>query len=621
MSTKSTVPTTSTTGDPSLMLTDAFSRAIVSVLGEDFAGTDPLVQPSRNPQFGEYQANFAMGVAKSLGRNPRELAQEVVDAVDIGAIAEPPTIGGPGFINIVLRPDALAQMLDAIDNDTLGVQRDTDPHAIAIDLCGVNVAKQLHVGHLRSTIIGDAIARIFERLGRTVHRENHLGDWGLPIAMVLHQLRARGVDLDAIDLTDLDGAYREAQAMARADARGLEAAHRLHAGPHRIIELEEQAAGAHEAMDAAKQTLLRLQAGDAELVRDWKKLIDCTMRAVYESIDLLNVRLGPENNRGESSYRDKLASVIELFESRGVAVEDEGALVVRFADRERPMLVRKSDGGYLYATTDLAAIHHRTQVLKADRLIYVVDARQRDHFRDLFDAARLIGWDVTPDGATVDFHHIPFGSVLGEDKKPLKTRSGRNVTLKSLLDEAVERGTAEVVSRASDPNAPTHGRPAEELAAIGRMVGIGAVKYADLSNDLTKDYLFDMDRMISFEGNTGPYLQYAHARICSIFTKADQLPDGSSPILLEEAAEKALALVLLRYGGVVADVARSLEPHRICTFLYELGEAYNAFYQQCPVLKAGDAEHQASRLRLCGLVRLVIADGLDLLGIQAPERM
>jgi len=607
--------------DPIRRLDSAFREAISSIIGEPPDGIDPMIAASANRTFGDYQANFAMGMAKRLGRPPRDLAQAVADVVDVSEVAEPPTVAGPGFINIMLRPEALAAWLERIDDETLGVESDADTNAIAIDLCGVNVAKQMHVGHLRSTIIGDAIARLFERVGRTVHRENHLGDWGLPIAMVLHELRARGTDLDVIELADLDRAYRAAQQKGRADVRGLEAALRLHAGPHRVIELEEQVAGAHEAIDAAKQTLVRLQAGDAELLGDWQKLIDCTMRAVYEAIDVMGVHLGPENNRGESFYRDRLEHVIEMFTTKGVAEEDEGALVVRFDDRDRPMLIRKSDGGFLYATTDLAAIEYRTQELRADRLIYVVDARQRDHFRDLFDAARRIGWDRTPDGSPVDFHHIPFGAVLGEDRKPLKTRSGRNITLKSLLDEAVERGTAEVMRRAEDPNAPTHGMREADLREIGLMVGIGAVKYADLSNDLTRDYVFDMDRMISFEGNTGPYLQYAHARICSIFARVEGPMDRDVPFQLHEPSEKTLALVLMRYGGVVADVCRVLEPHRICTYLYELAEAYNAFYQQCPVAKAEEPVVRASRLRLCGLVRRVIADGLGLLGIQAPERM
>jgi arginyl-tRNA synthetase len=612
-------------GDPVSIIEDALRDAIRRVLGEEFADADPVIRASQNAEFGDFQANGAMALAKKAGIKPRELAERIIDAADLSAVAEPPTVAGPGFINITLRPEALASFLADMDDASLGVRPDEDTHAIVIDMCAVNVAKQMHVGHLRSTIIGDALGRVFERRGRTVHRENHLGDWGLPIAMVLHELLARGTDLDALELPALDAAYRDAQLGAKADGRGLEAAHRLHAGPHRIAELEEQNAGAAEALEAAKTTLVKLQQGDPGLERDWRRLIDCTLRALFEAIDILHVRLGPENNRGESFYRDRLPGVIDAYVDAGVAEEDDGALVVRFDDRERPLLIRKSDGGFLYATTDLAAVRYRANELGADRVIYVVDARQRDHFRDVFDAVRQVGWDRTPDGAEAELIHIPFGSVLGPDKRPLKTRSGENVTLRSLLDEACARGTEQVQARAADEQAPTHGLSDAELAEIGRAVGIGAIKYADLSTDLVRDYVFDMDRMIAFEGNTGPYLQYAHARICSLFGRAG-IEAGSAalhdePFRPDEPAEKQLALLLLRYGGVVAEVARRLEPHRLCTYLYDLAGAFSAFYQQCPVLRAEDETRRRSRLRLCDLTRRVMADGLDLLGIEAPPRM
>ncbi len=583
---------------PVEILEQAFRNAIAAALGDEYREVDPGIRPSQNPKFGDYQANFAMGLAKQLETDPRKLAVKVAQAAraDLADIAEPPEIAGPGFINIRLKGAAMVRMLAAMDNDSLGVVPDTDQHAVVIDMCSVNVAKQMHVGHLRSTIIGDALGRIFERLGRTVHRENHLGDWGLPIAMVLHHLREAGADLDSLALDELDAAYRAAQHDAEGDS---------------------------SAMEAAKRTLVKLQQGDTELVRDWKRLIECTLKALDEALGVLDVKLGRENNRGESSYRDKLPGVVEAFRKANLAKEDGGAIVVAFEGRERPLLIQKSDGGYLYATTDLAAIRFRTHELNADRVIYVVDARQRDHFRDVFDAAQLIGWDETPDGITAQLDHIPFGSVLGPDKTPLKTRSGENVTLKSLLDEACQRGADEVRRRAADPKAPTHGLTDDELAQIGRAVGIGAIKYADLSTDLVRDYVFDMNRMITFEGNTGPYLQYAHARICSIFAKAGVEPAdvAEATISLTESAERRLALALLRYGGVVVDVAQSLEPHRLCTYLYELADAYSTFYEQCPVLKAQTESLRRSRVRLCGLVRRVLASGLDLLGIDAPLRM
>jgi arginyl-tRNA synthetase len=487
-------------------------------------------------------------------------------------------------------------MLQAMEGPDLGVARVPRPGTVIVDMCSVNVAKRMHVGHLRSTIIGDALARVLERQGMDVRRENHLGDWGLPIAMVLDELRRRGVDLDALSLEELDRAYRDAQAAAQDD---------------------------DEAGERARTTLIRLQQGEADLVRDWHKLVECTLRALHEALDILGVRLGPENNRGESFYRDRLSSVVDALVRAGVAREDQGALVVPFPDRERPMLIRKSDGGFLYATTDMAAVQFRVRELGAERIIYVVDARQRDHFKDLFDAARLAGWDRRADGGPVDLVHVAFGAVLGPDRRPLKTRSGENITLKALLEEAVQRGTTEVMQRAADPAGPTHGLGESELRAIGRAVGIGAVKYADLSNDLVRDYLFDFERLISFEGNTGPYIQYAHARICSIFAKAgeDAAAGPRAGLLIAEPAEKQLALLLLRYGTVVADVARTLEPHRLCGYLYELANAFSAFYEACPVLRAEDEALRRSRLRLSDLTRRVLADGLGLLGIAVPRRM
>jgi len=589
---------TSATAGPIEAITQALSSAIAAALGEEYRDTDLQIRPSQNPKFGDYQANFAMKLAKQLSTNPKELASKVADAAAEGleAIAELLEVAGPGFINIRLKNQAIAHMLSSMDNQELGITQQVDLHTIVIDLCAVNIAKQMHVGHLRSTIIGDALARILERIGRTVLRENHLGDWGLPIAMVLHELLEAKTNLDTLKLSELDSAYRKAQQKAKDDDAFLE---------------------------AAKTTLVKLQNSDPQLIEDWHKLIDCTLASLYESLEILNVKLTEENNRGESFYRDKLPGVIEAFTKAKLAKEDDGAMVVPFDTRERPLLIQKSDGGYLYATTDLAAVRYRTSKSNANRIIYVVDARQRDHFRDVFDAAKLIGWDKTPDGECAELRHIPFGSVLGPDKRPLKTRSGENVTLKSLLDEACERGVSEVKKRAADPKAPTHGLSDDELKVIGTAVGIGAIKYADLSNDLVTDYVFDMNRMVTFEGRTGPYLQYAHARICSIFTKAGIDADvlRSEQFAINQPAERQLALALLRYPDIVSDVARTLEPHRLCTYLYELADAYSSFYEQCPVLRAETDSIKRSRLKLCHLARQALSDGLDLLGIKAPTRM
>jgi arginyl-tRNA synthetase len=588
------------TSDPLALLDAAFRNALVSVLGDDYQDADPLIRASQNPAFGDFQANGAMGLAKRAGMNPSELARRVAAAAApaLKPIAEPPEVAGPGFINVRLKPQALAHMLEAMDTPQLGVCPDPDVHPIVIDLCSVNIAKQMHVGHLRSTIIGDALARILQRRGRTVYRQNHLGDWGVTIAMVLHELRAREADLEALSLDDLDAAYRRAQRQCEEDA---------------------------ESEAAVKQTLIRLQQGDAELRRDWQRITDVTMRAVYESFDLLGVQLGPEHNRPESFYRDRLPKVVQAFLASRIGELDDGAVIVRFEDRDRPMIIRKSDGGYLYSTTDLAAVRYRVQELGASRVIYVVDARQRAHFRDVFDAAHRIGWDRLADGRQAELVHIPFGSVLGADRKPLKTRSGENVPLSALIQEAIDRGTQEVRKRAADPDAPTHGLTDEELAATGRAVGVGAVKYADLSSDLVRDYVFDLDRMIVFEGNTGPYLQYAHARVCSIFAKAGLDPDDASLAAggfeLSEPIERRLALMQLRYPGVVADAARTLEPHRLCTYLYELANVYSAFYESCSVLKADAEGVRRSRLHLCRLTRRVLDEGLGLLGIDAPRCM
>ena len=605
--------------DPATELDARFRAAIHAVAGRD---ADPAIRASGNAKFGDYQMNAAMALAKELGKNPRELADAILKATDLAGVASKCEVAGPGFINITLERAVLESSLASLAaSSTFGVPPATDPHAVVIDLCGVNVAKQMHVGHLRATIIGDSLARVFERLGRKVWRENHLGDWGLPIAMTLAKLIREKRDFARLTLDDLNAAYRGAQKETATD--DLDAAHEFRCGPHRIAELELQYEPARAAMEDAKKTLIRLQSGDAEIVRLWERLIEVTMEQVYDAARTLHCKLGAENNRGESFFRDRLAGVVDAFAKSGVAKSDRGAMVVPFADRERPLLIQKSDGGFLYATTDLAAVRFRTFELDGDLVVYVVDARQRDHFKDVFDAARLVGWSKTKDGTEATLVHLGFGAVLGADKKPLKTRSGENFTLKDLLDEACERGAAEVMRRAADPNAPTHGLAESELRAIGAAVGIAAVKYADLSGDLTKDYVFDLDRMVAFEGDTGPYLQYAHARIASILSKSGEPAEAiaRAPFALAEPAERALALHILRYPQMVLDVGRSLETNRVGLYLRTLAELFNAFYQSCPVLKADDAAARLTRLRLCAVARAVLADGLSLYGIVAPERM
>ncbi|MDA1008652.1 MAG: arginine--tRNA ligase [Planctomycetota bacterium] len=617
--------------DPVFPVASALRRAIAQVIGcaVDDAQADPAIRPSTNPKFGDAQANFAMAIAKRMGSNPRSLAEQVVAIAsqECAMFAEPLEIAGPGFINIRLKSAALSTALEMLDSPSLGVSDAQGKRSVAVDLCGVNVAKQMHVGHLRATIIGDTIARIYERLGWKTFRQNHLGDWGLPIAMVLANLRRRAVQLDGLTLDDLNTAYRAAQAEGRDDEAGLTAARSARSGPHRILELETQHDGASEALADAKKTLLLLQRGDSAIVSDWQKLIDVTMREVYKTAHTLGVHLTEEHNRGESFFRDRLEPTVQAFVDAGIASRDAGALVVRFADRERPLLIQKSDGAALYATTDLAAIRYRVQDLGAERVVYCVDARQRDHFKDAFDAVRLIGWTrlTTHDGRAVEAElvHVPFGSVLGADKKPLKTRSGENFTLKALLDEACARGRREVIARSADAHSPTHAMSVDELNAIGDAVGIAAVKYADLSADVARDYVFDLDHMVTFEGDTGPYLQYAHARIASILEKGAVASTAlhSAPFSLETAEERALAIALLRHPRAIANAAEEFAPVRICHHLYALAGAFNGFYQACPVLKSEDNALRLSRLRLCDLTRRALVDGLSLLGITAPPRM
>ncbi|MCE9619837.1 MAG: arginine--tRNA ligase [Planctomycetes bacterium] len=608
--------------DPRFDLEQAFRKGIAAAYGEAAAVGDPQVKASGDPKHGDYQCNAALAIARSAGANPREVAAKILAATPLGALGGA-TIAGPGFINVQLGDSALRTMLDRVAMPDLGIEPAPRPHAVVVDLCGVNVAKQMHVGHLRSTILGDVIARLHERLGRKVFRENHLGDWGLTIAMTLSALRRQKRDLNALTLADLNQAYRAAQLEAATDDAGLEAARTRGAGPHRLIELETQQEFARAAEQDAKATLLKLQAGDPATVAAWQQLIRVTMADVLDTARVLGVNLTDQHSRGESFYRDKLASTVQAFIDRGLAQEDQGAMVVRFADRERPLLIRKADGGFLYSTTDLAAIHYRVGELRGGDIIYVVDARQRDHFRDVFDAVRLIGWDKLPDGTQAKLSHLGFGSVLGTDKKPLKTRSGELFLLRTLLDEAIERGTAQVRLRAQQTDAPTQGLTEKEIAAIGRAVGIAAVKYADLSGDPVKDYVFDLDRMIAFEGDTGPYIQYAHARIASLIARSGVTEAALSKAewKFEHPAERALALAILSFPATIKSAADQGSPQRVCAALHELANSYATFYQACPVLKAPDEATKMARLRLSHLTRRVLAEGLALLGMESPDRM
>ena len=615
--------------DPVQLLEDRFRRAIAAAFPDLPEGADPLITASKQAALGDFQSNAAMSLAKRLGKPPREVAAAIAAHLDLGEIAEPvspDSIAGPGFINVRLRPAALAGLLAALDSPSLGIDPPAPPRTIVVDVFGVNIAKEMHVGHLRATAIGDALARTFERLGHTVFRQNHVGDWGLPIAMVTAKLASEAaagrVDPSNLTLDRLTILYRDAQAECKADRAGLEAARRFGLGPKALAELGEQVAGAEEAFTRAKSTLLKLQAHDPPTLAVWKRIYDITMTECMATCRRLRTRITERDSAGESSYAEELAPMVDDLVRRGVAEESDGALVIRLDEFgiDVPCLIRKRDGGFLYATTDIAAVRRRVQKLGAHRVIYAVGAPQILHLAQVFAASKKAGYATRPGAdAPSSLEHAAFGSILGDDHRPFKTRSGENVKLSDLLDEAVARAERTVAEKSPALDAA-------ERRAVAEAVGIAAIKYADLANDRIKDYVFSFDRMLAFEGNTGPYLLYALVRIRSIFRKAAErgLSPGdwaAAPFAPEHTAEKTLALALLRYPASIHAVAATSEPHRLCQYLYELAGAFSSFFDACPVLQAPDDAARLARLRLCGLTARVLADGLDVLGIPMLERM
>lgn len=579
--------------DPILTLTQRFTAAVTAAFGAEHAGTDPLLRRSDRA---DYQANIAMGLGKKVRRPPRDVAAAIVEHLDVADVCERVEIAGPGFLNLTLKSEFLAAEVTAQHADArLGVAPAAEPETAVIDYSAPNAAKEMHVGHLRSTILGDAIARVLSTLGHRVIRQNHLGDWGTPFGMLVEHLLDLGQDEAArgLEVSGLNAFYREARAKFDADAAFAE---------------------------RSRARVVALQAGDKGTLALWRSLVDASCHHFASIYTRLGVTLTDADICGESFFNERLPAVAAELEQRGLARMSEGALCVfppGFTGREGeplPLLVRKQDGGYGYGATDLAAIRYRTQELKATRLIYVVGAPQSQHLAMVFAVAGLAGWLAPPSRA----EHVAFGSVLGPDKKMFKTRSGETVRLASLLDEAVQRAAAVIAEKNPDLDEQTR-------LAVAGAVGIGAIKYADLSSDRIKDYVFDWDRMLAFEGNTAPYLQYAHARIRSILRKAEgassSQPVGGARIIIAEPSERALAIELLSYGSAVHAVASALTPHRLCTYLFDLAAAFTAFYERCPVLRAeGEAQRQ-SRLLLCELTARVLADGLGLLGIQAPPRM
>lgn len=582
--------------DPLLALRARVETALTQAF-PDAAGTvDAAVHRSAHA---DYQADLAMALARRLsegkekgkGVTPRDVAQALVERLPPDEVLERAVVSGPGFIGLTLRKDFLEAQLAALQEDpACGVPPPERPQHVVVDYSSPNLAKEMHVGHLRSSIIGDALARVLAFAGHTVVRRNHIGDWGTPFGMLIEHMLDEGVTgADALGVRALSGFYRSARAKFDSDPAFA---------------------------DRARARVVQLQGGDAETLALWRRLIDITLTHLDDLYHRLGVQLTRADVAGESTYNPQLEGVVQELVSLGLARESQGAICVfppGFLGREGeplPLIVKKQDGGYGYATTDLAALRHRVEQLGADRLLYVVGSPQSQHLAMVFATARLAGW-APPH---VQLEHVAFGSVLGQDRKILKTRAGEAITLTALLEEAVDRARKLVDEKSPALDEATR-------AAIAQAVGIGAVKYADLVNDRIKDYVFDWNRMLAFEGNTAPYLMYAHARIHSILRKAaDQPHDANASLSLAAPAERALGLELLQFPQTIARVAEGLQPHRLCLHIYDVATAFTTFYENCPVLKAPEPERSA-RIRLCRLTAHVLRTGLELLGLSAPTQM
>jgi arginyl-tRNA synthetase len=573
----------------------AVSTAMAQVLPAELAGGDPLVRRSEHADF---QSNVAFAVAKQAKLPPREIAQALAEAMDLRVVSA--TTSGPGFLNLSVRDATIWERIsERLAADRLGIGTPLTGERVVIDYSAPNIAKEMHVGHLRTTIIGDALARVLGFLGADVVRQNHLGDWGTQFGMLIQYLDEH---------PELPWRYQDTRAEAAGDVSALDALYRA-----ARAQFDADPAFA----DRARSRVVALQAGDAATLSIWRELVEESELAFQSLYDRLGVLLTPADSAGESTYNGFLADVVEELVAAEIAVESDGALCVFFDDVTGPdgdpvpLIVRKNDGGFGYAATDLATIRYRIRDLKATRILYVVDARQALHFRMIFKTARRAGW-LTDDVHAV---HVPFGTVLAADGRPFKTRSGGTVRLGDLLDAAVDRARA----AAANP----HALDPDELERVAQAAGIGAVKYADLSTSRIKDYAFDVDRMVSLHGNTGVYLQYAHARIQAILRK---LPDAAGSVAVDPTlplhpAERTLALALDEFADTLADVADTLEPHRLCGYLFALAKAYTDFHESCPVLRAESPRQQGNRVALCHLTGRTLATGLDLLGIEAPPRL
>lgn len=550
------------------------------------------VAPAKKAGFGDYQANGAMAAAKAMKTNPRELAGRIVEQCQLDGIAHKVEIAGPGFINVHLNNEWLGQQTSEQLNRKQLIDQSATPQTVVIDYSSPNLAKEMHVGHLRSTIIGDALARVLEQQGHNVVRQNHVGDWGTQFGMLTAELEEVFTEQQSeIALKDLEVFYQQAKQHFDADAAFA---------------------------DKAREYVVRLQSGDPAILKLWEQFRNISLQHSDEIYSALNVTLGPDDVRGESFYNDDLSVLLQELQTQQLAVEDQGAQVVflaELADKEgnpSPVIIQKQGGGYLYATTDLAALRYRATQLQADRVMYFIDARQSLHMQQVFTLAKKA--QFVPEA--VQLEHHAFGTMMGADGKPFKTRSGGTVKLAQLLDEAVERAAAVVREKNTELSE-------DELQQVAKKVGIGAVKYADLSKTRTNDYIFSWDSMLSFDGNTAPYLQYAYTRIQSIFRKAGIDANSlSGELHIQADQERALAIKLLQFNEAIEQVAKEAYPHVLCTYLYDVASLFMKFYEACPILKdtTSDSDRQ-SRLRLSQLTANTLAAGLDTLGIDVMDRM
>ena len=552
---------------------------------------EPQVRQSAKVQFGDYQANGIMAVAKKLGQAPRQLAETVIQHLDLSGIASKVEIAGPGFINIFLDRNWLAEHAKkALQHPRLAVSK-VQPQTIVVDYSAPNVAKEMHVGHVRSTIIGDAAVRTLEFLGHNVIRANHVGDWGTQFGMLIAFLEKQQNENHAeMALADLEGFYREAKRTYDEDP---------------------------EFAERARGYVVKLQGGDDYCRQMWKKLVDITMSQNQHIYSRLNVTLTRKDVMGESLYNDMLPAIVADLKAKGLAVESEGATVVFLDEYQNkdgePMgvIIQKKDGGYLYTTTDIACAKYRYETLHADRVIYYIDSRQHQHLQQAWTIVRKAGY--VPE--SVPLEHHAFGMMLGKDGRPFKTRSGGTIKLSDLLDEAYERAYSLVSEKNPDMSE-------EERASLAEVVGISAVKYADLSKSRTTDYIFDWDNMLAFEGNTAPYMQYAYTRVLSVFRKAGIEVDAiQSDIMLKDDRESLLATRLLQFEEVVTQVARDGTPHVMCAYLYDVAGLFSGFYEHCPILAAEDEATRQSRLQIAALTAKTLKLGLDTLGIKTVDRM